>query len=147
MVKCGSFYGIFKVVVVIDESDYFHGDDITPTLPILPSSYGQSLLNPDSFTATSTFNENLLCLILLKCYLPFLSKSLVQCMINGTTNYCLYDKKMSSIMILNGILYVQRMREDDHSHLTDCLVIETSFLTNRFWRPSYRFIIILTKNT
>ena len=57
MAKCGFFYDIFKVVVVvIDGSDYLHGDDIPPTVPFLPSSYGQCLLNPDSFTATSNLN-------------------------------------------------------------------------------------------
>ena len=94
MAKCWSFFDIFKVVVVvIDGSDYLHQDNI-------PQLSHFSYLLMDSASSIQTpllllqlFIENLLCLILLKCYSPFLSKSLVQCMINGTTNYCLYDKK------------------------------------------------------
>ena len=55
------FYDIFKVVVVvIDGSDYLHGDDIPQLSHFshLLSSYGQCLLNPDSFTASSVLNTS-----------------------------------------------------------------------------------------
>ena len=88
------FFDIFKVVVVvIDGSDYLHQDNI-------PQLSHFSYLLMDSASSIQTpllllqlLMENLLCLILLKCYSPFLSKSLAQCMINGMTNYRLYNKK------------------------------------------------------
>ena len=61
MAKCGFFYDIFKVVVVIDESDYLHGDDI-PQL----SHFSHLLM--DSASSIQTPLLLLLCLILLKCY-------------------------------------------------------------------------------
>ena len=69
MAKCVSFYDIFKVVVVvIDGSNYLHGDDI-PQL----SHFSHLLMDSASsiqipLLLLQLLIENLLCLILLKCY-------------------------------------------------------------------------------
>ena len=123
MAKCESFLWHFQGSSSYWREWFFSWRRYSPpTVPFLPSSYGQSLLNPDSFTSTSTFNGKSSVLNTSKMLLALPLK------IPGTVHDKRDDElpliwqKMSSIMILNGILYVQRYerRWPQPSHRLSC---------------------------
>ena len=104
----------------------------SPSVPFLPSSYGQSLLNPDSFTSTSNLNAKYS--VLNTSEILFTLPLKIPGMVHDKREDelpLMWQRKCHSLWSRMAYCMYKNMREDDHSHLTDCLVIETSFLTNR----------------